>query len=268
MEDKIYNSEEEYLLEQVKEAIDNGVIELPRGEDGHTPTDEELIALIKPLIPIVKDGENYILTEQDKRDIAKSIKVPVVEKVIEKTEVVRETPIVKEVAVSDTPEVIKDKLETLDGDKRLKIEAIKDLREELDKVKARGGEHVVSTSNRGLYQLLDVNVSGIVAGQSIYWDGSQWLPVTFTVEDKYYNVATNYTALDENQTIIATQPITISLPQITATRKKITISNQSTGEVTVNAFSGDLVHDDTSLIISYHNSTAQLLSSSEGWIIV
>lgn len=29
-----------------------------KGEPGHTPTDEELLALIKPLIPVVEDGKN------------------------------------------------------------------------------------------------------------------------------------------------------------------------------------------------------------------
>lgn len=43
--------------------------------------------------PFPKDGENYVLTEADKNEIAKKIDVPVVEKVIEKTE----TKIIKEV---------------------------------------------------------------------------------------------------------------------------------------------------------------------------
>lgn len=61
-----------------------------KGEDGKTPTEEELVSLIKPLIPEPIKGENYILTEKDKKDIAKKIEVPVVEKVIEKTEVIKE----------------------------------------------------------------------------------------------------------------------------------------------------------------------------------
>jgi len=74
-----------------------------------------------------KDGEDYVLTEQDKKDIAESIKVPVVEKVIEKVEVIRETPIVtneiKEVAVTDTAEVIVDKINALSLDEENKIDA-------------------------------------------------------------------------------------------------------------------------------------------------
>ena len=37
-----------------------------------------------------EDGKDYVLTEQDKKDIAKSITVPVVEKIIEKTEIITE----------------------------------------------------------------------------------------------------------------------------------------------------------------------------------
>ena len=84
------------------------------GKDGHSPDKEELIALIEPLIPQVKDGKDYVLTEQDKKEIAGTIKVPIVEKVIEKREVIREQPIVtneiREVAVTDEPKLIKEKL--------------------------------------------------------------------------------------------------------------------------------------------------------------
>lgn len=76
-----------------------------------------------------RNGENYVLTEQDKKEIAASIAVPIVEKVIEKTEtvvritpgetvreVIHETPIVteivREVAQKDTPEEIITKINT------------------------------------------------------------------------------------------------------------------------------------------------------------
>jgi hypothetical protein len=43
-----------------------------------------------------EDGHDYVLTEIDKNEIASKIKVPIVEKVIEKTEVIHEQPIIKE----------------------------------------------------------------------------------------------------------------------------------------------------------------------------
>ena len=62
-----------------------------KGDKGDSPTDEELTELIIPLIPEpIKgedgaDGKDYILTENDKQEIAKSIEVPIIEKIIEKT---------------------------------------------------------------------------------------------------------------------------------------------------------------------------------------
>ena len=107
--------------------------------------DEEKIAEnVLSKIPTPKDGEDgkdYILTDQDKKDIAKSIKVPVVEKVIEKTEVIRETPIItneiKEVAKYEEAEDIKNKLESLKDDERLDASAIKNLPEGLSGAKGR-----------------------------------------------------------------------------------------------------------------------------------
>lgn len=80
---------------------------LEKGEDGKTP-----VAGVD--FPIPKDGENYVLTEQDKQDIAKSIPIPIIEKnietIVQKTEVIRETPIVTENVVEkalyETPNAI------------------------------------------------------------------------------------------------------------------------------------------------------------------
>ena len=73
-----------------------------------------------------EDGKDYILTDKDKKDIASSIKVPTVEKVIEKTEVIRETPIitneVKEVAIPETGEEIVDKINALPLEDENKID--------------------------------------------------------------------------------------------------------------------------------------------------
>lgn len=80
-------------------------------------------------------GDSYVLTDKDKKEIASKIKVPIVDKVIEKTEVIKEQPIItneiKEVAVTDTPEVLRDKLESLEDDARLDKSAIKGLDKDL-----------------------------------------------------------------------------------------------------------------------------------------
>lgn len=79
-------------------------------------------------------GQDYVLTEQDKVEIAESIKVPVVTKVIEKVErieTVREIPIVtenkyetiKEVALHETGEALVNKINDLPIEDEYKIDA-------------------------------------------------------------------------------------------------------------------------------------------------
>ncbi len=79
-------------------------------------------------------GKDYVLTVADKSEIAAKIKVPVVKKVVvEKTEVVREQPIVtneiKEVAKYETPDQLVKKLNTLE--EKIEQKTIKGLTEEL-----------------------------------------------------------------------------------------------------------------------------------------
>lgn len=123
------------------------------GRPGHTPTDEEIIALIKPLIP----------------------EPQIVEKVIEKTTeiIVKEQPIVtqeiREVAIAESAEeilrkigpqlaafgvVFRNGLELLETGEKLKISAIEGLEEELKKLKdlvssSRGRVVVGGTRNVG-----------------------------------------------------------------------------------------------------------------------
>lgn len=83
--------------------IDDIEIPAPKPLDYTLPDSKknEIIQEIIPFIPKAEDGKNYVLTEEDKLKIAQSITVPTVEKIIEKTvektEVVREKPVVTEV---------------------------------------------------------------------------------------------------------------------------------------------------------------------------
>lgn len=78
-------------------------VELLKGEKGDTVKGEP--------------GENYILTEDDKKEIAEKITIPIVDRVIERTEVIKEKPVitneVKEVAKYEEAEQIAKKLNTL-----------------------------------------------------------------------------------------------------------------------------------------------------------
>lgn len=136
----------QYLME-IEERLDTEVpslkevIQRMKGDKGDSPTEEEVLNLVIPIIQeikkSIKNGENYVLSDTDKEEIATlavmDLHVPIVEKVIEiqKTEVVREVPIVTEnvveVAVKDTPFELRDKLETLKNlpdEEKLSIEAI------------------------------------------------------------------------------------------------------------------------------------------------
>jgi hypothetical protein len=147
------------------------VIARVKGEDGRTPTEEELLALIEPLIPEVQDGQDYVLTSQDKAEIASQIKVPIVEKVVKET--IREVPspvdttsialeaskmaqeavkplipTIEPVAteIAKNGEAVRDSLELLQGDERLDQSAIKGLEDIITEVlKNNIGRYVVST---------------------------------------------------------------------------------------------------------------------------
>ncbi len=96
------------------------------------------------------DGQDYVLTDRDKHDIASQIDVPTIERVIERTEVIKEVPmvtneIVKEIINSETGEQIVDKINALEIEPELQIdiEHIKGLVEQLKKMEGN------SNSNRG-----------------------------------------------------------------------------------------------------------------------
>lgn len=105
--EKRVDEQVEYKVDKIDAKITNKVLTLSQQ--------------IQDRLDSIKDGKDYVLTESDKKEIAKSIKVPVVEKIIEKREKVIEKPIVtneiKEVAIAETAEQIVEKINTLPTDK-------------------------------------------------------------------------------------------------------------------------------------------------------
>lgn len=78
----------------------------------------------------------------------------------------------------ETPAQTRDKLESLDGDERLDVSAIRGidlLEKEIKKVKERP---IPVPRAPYLWNLVDVDVSGILVGQAIKWDGVRWIPYT------------------------------------------------------------------------------------------
>lgn len=96
------------LVGQVQESNDLNRTELVQSIESALAKFNELTTVewtqIKKRVEVIKNGEDYILTESDKKEIASFINVPVVEKVIQHTETIKEIPIVKEVAFQDTPD--------------------------------------------------------------------------------------------------------------------------------------------------------------------
>lgn len=91
-----------------------------KGDKGDNPTKGELISLIIPLIPKVKDG--HTPTDEELVDIIK----PLIPKV--------EIPEIK-LPEPETSDKIRNKLESLKGDDRLNKDAIKGLKEEIEMLK-------------------------------------------------------------------------------------------------------------------------------------
>jgi hypothetical protein len=114
-------------LKSVEAKIDTGLSAL--SEELKKKLESELVLEINKEELRGQDGKNYVLTKKDKKEIAKLIEVPIVKKVIERTEVIKEKPIVtnevKEIAVYESPQAIRDKIETLKDDERLDLSAVK-----------------------------------------------------------------------------------------------------------------------------------------------
>ena len=170
-----------------KEVIEIRVVEELHGKDG-------------------KDGQDYTITDEDKKEIASMIEVPVVEKVIEKIETIVEQPIINsetiEVENDETGEEIVEKINDLSiEDDKYKIDAshIKNL----PTPKGGGG-----STARNLYQLLDVQISDIQTGDLIQWNGTNWANVAYDNNwDKPYGSATFTYDVDGN---IDTKPVGVT----------------------------------------------------------
>jgi len=144
--------------------------------DAPKPTKEELESLIIPLIPEPKqgekgkdgakgkDGKDYKLTQADKREIAKTIKVPIVEKIVERTEVIKEQPIIKEVAINETPEVLKEKILNIG----ITYEEIK----ETPNIPEIVRNATIASKTTSLSELDDVNLAGLTQTNGKYNLGS------------------------------------------------------------------------------------------------
>jgi len=112
-------------IDQMRSDITNslGNIERIRGKDGHTPTNKELVALIKPLIPEPiegqpgADGQDAVVDyEFVIREVLKDIELPEVDREEVLNDLIEQLP--------QIGEAIRDSLELLPKGERLYVDAI------------------------------------------------------------------------------------------------------------------------------------------------
>lgn len=173
-------------------------------------------------------GKNYVLTPEDKQKIAEGIVVPVVEKIIERTEVIKEQPIVtevhhtttevKEVAVRDTPLEIKRKL----LEEGLKIEDIEGLIEKLEKLGKKPAAYVGGASGNGGRVVMAYDLSPLLNGSTkTFTLPAFWRIISVETSSSPYTLrkTIDYTtsgstitftsAIDETTTLATGQTVTI-----------------------------------------------------------
>lgn len=109
-----------------------------------------------------KDGKDYVLTSKDKKEIASGIKVPVVEKIIEKTETIIEKPIytneLNEDTLAEVKKIVEEKISNVNW------EDIKDRPDILQLILNH-----VSAKTYSLEELDNVNLSGLSKDSNGNW---------------------------------------------------------------------------------------------------
>lgn len=235
--DKLFSNIQQLKIDKILDEIES--VKGEKGDDGHTPTEEELIPIIEPLIkPLIPDpipgepGKDYVLTAKDKKEIAKSIKVPVVEKVIET--IIEKQPIVtnevKEVAVADTPEKIKEKLEGLEGEERLDAKAIKNLPKSI--FGGGGGIKRIDAAN-------DTRIISPTNGQTLVWNSTRQVwenssasAGSGTVETIVAGNNIDVDATDPANPIVSVETLTLAdISDVTATATEVNYTDGVTSAI-------------------------------------
>lgn len=166
------------LIEQVKSTLEQGI---KTGESNQNTKVLGLISEIKEteasLRKLCAEDKTATLDTfraELKKEAEKLQKlIPTLPKPFDPTELQNQINVLMEY---ETPKVeaieVRDSLETLQGEERLDASAIKNLPERTESI-VKGMNKVLA-----LYMLLDVDVAGITAGQSIQWDGNKWIAYT------------------------------------------------------------------------------------------
>lgn len=188
--------------------------ELLRGRPGHTPTDEELLTLIQPLIPaptpaptdeelvslilplipapIPGDDGDEPTTEQLLALIRPLIPpaIPGKDALAPTTEEIAAIakPIIKSLVPKSVPgkdgspdtgvDIVR-KHKELEKEQRISYDDLKDL-PNLDLFRRQQEKKDIATKDYATSELTDVSMQGIAAGQVLQWDGHRFIPYTPT----------------------------------------------------------------------------------------
>jgi len=200
------------------------------GEDGHTPVKGKDYF----------DGKDYVLTEKDRKAIAKTIEVPIVEKVVETivekhTEVIREMPIVTNEIVRETTEV---EVAVLDEATIAYLEGeIEELRGWM--VKNRG-----SMLGRGaVLSIID---------QQLF---------------SYRAVTSTYTITADDNLLDCSGTFTITLPPAAGHTGEYIIKNSGNGTVTLEGSGSETIDDNLAVALNQYVAIT-VRSNGTNWIIV
>jgi hypothetical protein len=171
-------------------------------------------------------GDSYILTRLDKDEIAKKVKVPIVEKVIEKTERVVEkqpivTEVVKEVAITDDGEKIVTKINQLPINPayQIAVEHIKGLESLIKELQgSMGGKSLIgrigdrikiddlTTKCDGVTKVFELEAEPKSTNKILVW-GTQFPVILrpntdFTVSGKFLTLSADISAPQSGQTLL------------------------------------------------------------------
>lgn len=147
----------QFIISEVSELIDDGT--------DYIITEQDIEDITQRVSKLVKDGKDYIITSDDYKNIAKLVEVEIPE---------------YEIPEQPTPDDIRDMLETLQGDDRLDISAIKGFDEILRKLKTHNGNVTIGT--RGIQ---DAPSNGITYARN----NGEWVEVTGGGVEQYADLA-------------------------------------------------------------------------------
>lgn len=149
-------------------------LSLEKGDKGDMPSEDDLRSIIAPLIPEPVKGEkgdSYVLSDKDRKEIARSIEVPVVSKetVVEKTEVVKEvvTPLLEK-RIASVEETIKKLPEQKETDLRPIQNTLQQLQKDISDTRQMAASNAmpVTTSFFNGLRAKNLNIVGGTATQS------------------------------------------------------------------------------------------------------